>query len=130
MKIYVAGKFQEYERVRSFMRRVRTKNHFISHDWTRTTEFDDNGHPKTEKETDLSLQDQIKFATDDFNGVKTAELFIQLGHPELNGAMVEFGIALQRGIPCWIVDPKKHTIFYNLPGVTIYESEAAALADL
>jgi hypothetical protein len=126
MNIYVAGKFQEYERVRTFIDSTLALGHTISFDWTRTSEFDDYGHPIT-TDSNLPIEVQQVHAVNDVNGVKNAEMIIVLGHENLTGAMIELGIAIQENKPAWIVDQKRWTIFYSLPNIKHCSHESEAL---
>jgi hypothetical protein len=136
MKFYVAGKFQNYEVVRAFADRLRDAGHEITYDWTRTDEFDEQGHPivsQYQGETDdsgdeiLSYEAQKKYAHLDADGVAEADALVLFATPNVTGALIETGMALGYGIPVIVIDPARWTIFYALDLVTVVKDEEEAL---
>ena len=105
MKFYVAGKFEDKERVRLAQRCIEDAGHEITHDWT-TAEA-------------LGGPDEAK---DDMEGVKDADalLFVNVD-PDLlyAGSLVEIGMALALDKPVYFINTTHMTrnIFYHLPGV-------------
>lgn len=102
MQLYVAAKFEEREYARDLMDALEFANHTITYDWTEGTEF------TTEQ------------AILDMNGVMEAEALVFLAKKKYNyaGALVEFGIAVARNIPIYIIgDAIDNCIFVTLPNV-------------
>ncbi len=69
MNVYVAGRFRKYQEVRAVIDRLKENGHTITHDWTRTEEFDKNGiHKDAESGGEiLPLSKQQKYASDDLS---------------------------------------------------------------
>lgn len=82
MKIYVAGKWEERERITHFMNELRKQGHIITCDWT--------DHKYDTREVMAS------FACDDLEGVRTCNAYIGVFENECRyrGALVEMGAAL------------------------------------
>ncbi len=117
-RIYVAGRFRRYEECRALMDDLVAVGHTITHDWTRTEEFGDDGHPKA-TDGDLDRYAQRCHAVDDLRGVRTADMLVVLAHDSLCGGLIEVGAALAYGVPVWICDPWRHTIFWHHPLITV-----------
>ena len=85
MKIYVAGKWTDKERVSKIMRILEKHGHEITFDWTVSEN-------KNFKES----------AIHDIRGVKEADAFYLVYSEDMKGAWTEFGAALALGLPCYI----------------------------
>ena len=73
------------------------------------------------------------FAQDDVWGVREADLFIALMtiRYEYKGLWVEFGIALGKGIPVWVIGSAGDScIFMNHPLVRRFNSISEVLKEL
>lgn len=123
--VYVAAKFEEYERARAMMDYASSLGFEVGYDWTRTDAFDEDGHPSA-SDADLSEEVRRRHATSDLEGVRRSDLVIVLGHPSLCGALVEVGIALADDTPVWTVGEMRDSVFWALPNVTHFESEEDA----
>ena len=106
MKIYVAGKWEDRQRVSDIMQILRDIGFEITCDWT-GHKYSDEAYPQ-------------QYCADDVQGVKDADLYIGVFIADYNyrGALVEMGIALGVGIPVWLLgDRQDDCIFSNHPGV-------------
>ena len=113
--LYVATAFGNRAEAKELMERLRTEGHTISHDWT-----GENVNPAWS----LGIQSQYLQACGaaDFRGVVEADAVILINHPECRDAMTEFGIALGRGIPVFVLHPDvKLSVFFH---------RAAAIGDV
>lgn len=122
MKIFVAGKFEEKERVRRAMTFLKSKGHEITCDWTQAT---------LEGLTDIELRAHYrKHARIDMQGVEEAELFVLLLHEHGKGLWTELGMALMKHIPVIVSQPNPEVdaIYLYMPQVTIFNSDELALA--
>ena len=102
MRIYVASKFEEAPRVRSVMTSLRLAGHTITFDWT-------HGEQLSAEQANLDVQ-----------GVLDAEALVFIAEIPLRycGALVEFGLALGRGIPIYVMGHCiDQCIFMQLPQV-------------
>jgi hypothetical protein len=137
VRIYVAGRFKEYQKVRSLLDQLVAHGHEITHDWTRnpkefdaegniTVEFSDIGAPA------LTIEEQIQAADDDQQGVATAEAVVLVGDSDtLYGALLETGMAFAYGIPVIVINPNRWSVFWtpsDLRRVAVVESPAEAIA--
>ena len=105
MKIYVAGKWEEKKRVREVQQQLRDAGHTITYDWT-LAEL--NGVPSVDQ------------ALNDKQGVLGADAFVGVFEKDLayKGAMTELGMALAKGIPCYILGKAcDNNIFITLPEI-------------
>lgn len=95
MKIYVAGKYSDRDRVRYIHQNLKEMGHEITVDWTNHDIYPN----------DATAERLSQFAQDDVRGVKEADLYIGLMTIpfEYKGAWVEMGLALGKGIPIYII---------------------------
>jgi len=108
MKIYVAGKYQDRDRVRFIHQLLREQGHEITIDWTNHDIYPN----------DAIAEKLSQFAQDDVWGVLNADIFIGLMTLpfEYKGLWVEMGIALGKGIPVYVIgDAGSNCIFHNHP---------------
>lgn len=124
MKVYVAGRFGDYERVRRVIDAINaTPGDSVTHDWTRSEEFQ-NGHPIVyDANNPKPVKDGVRHAKQDLLGVWKAQTLVCLGDDQLCGALIEVGYALafddKRII---MVAPWRYTIFWELPNVEIVDN--------
>ena len=101
MKIYVASKFEDKERVRDAMFSLKEAGHTITKDWTTSTGF------------------ILKEAFEDLNGVRDCDIFIGFfDNPDIKykGAIAELGMAIALGKSCYIIGNElDDMIFILLP---------------
>lgn len=104
MLVYVAGKWEEKERVRAVQAEVESCGWGVSHDWTNG----DASRIPEEAEADL-------------DGVDGCDAFLLLWHPNLRGGLAELGAALALGKAVVVVgapaDCEGTCIFYQHPRV-------------
>jgi len=105
--IYVAGKWEEKEAVRTVMAQLREAGHYITYDWT-VIESDG---------TRKQVEEQAKA---DRAGVISADAFVGVFEKDLaySGALSEMGMALAMGIPVYLIGHAiDRNIFTKLPEV-------------
>jgi len=115
MKLYVAGKYQERDKIRLVFQELQRMGHTITLDWT--------NHDIYPNEAIVEKLGQ--FANDDVVGVKEADAVILclINHQEYKGLWVEMGVALGAGKPVFIVGEAGHAcIFTNHKLVTKFKS--------
>lgn len=108
MKIYVAGKWEEKQRVQEIQNYLRRFGHTITHDWTVTESCGDDEEKWKEH------------ARNDKRGVLEAEAFVGVFEKDLrySGAIAEFGMACAIGIPAYILgNAINSNVFLRLPNV-------------
>jgi nucleoside 2-deoxyribosyltransferase len=118
MKVYVAGKTHDYERVRRVQAACRRLGHEITFDWTETVETvgPDAGHEFNK----LTPAFKAECGQKDRQGVMDCDLLIALvDHEHVTGTLIEIGMALSIGREVWLVGkPVRDSVFYYLPEVT------------
>lgn len=115
MRIYVATKFEERERAREVMFALVAAGHSITYDWTTNEEF------------------SVAQAARDRQGVMDADALVFIAEKDLayRGAWVEFGIAVARNIPIYILGAfYLQCIFWRLANVHPVKSVTAVLEGL
>ncbi len=105
MRIYVAGRWKEKDRIREVQRMLRLDNHTITFDWTEMGDTDD--------------PDELqRNAMIDLEGVRSAEAVVVLPAIGGKGMWVEMGAALALRIPIFVVGTMKRGVFEYHPLVT------------
>lgn len=113
MKIYVAGKTDDWERVRTVQNMLKKLGHEITFDWTEIVE-------KVGPDTGLTADDEFrrKCAESDRTGTDEADLLVMLCYPGLCGTLIEFGMAAARRIPIIVIgEPERNSVFFALDHV-------------
>jgi hypothetical protein len=126
VKLYIASRFGNYERVRAFIDDATEAGHEITHDWTRTEEFDEWGHPQGGDGSQLPREEQARHAQADLNAAAAADVVVLLPVPDMGGAYVEVGYALAHGRRVIVAGVGRFLIFWGLPAVEVLPDEAAA----
>ena len=118
MKIYVAGKTHDWERVRRVQEACKRLGHTITFDWTETIE--DIGPDVGHEFKTLTPEFKRECGEKDLLGVTSCELIIALiDHEHVTGTLIEVGIALGLYKEVWLVGtPVRDSVFYYLPQVT------------
>ena len=114
MDIYVAGKTDDWERVRRVQDSLAELGHMITYDWTVNVEDD--------VDTGLEADDRVRreWADDDQLGVKQADLAIFLVESEgLSGTLIELGMALAYEKEIIVVGvPERNSVFFSNSSIT------------
>lgn len=109
MRIYVAGRTNERERVRQVQDECRAAGHTIAHDWTALGGSD----------ADLSALQSARIAAEEAAAVSNSDLLILCWAPVMLGALLEVGMALRGGVPVWVLDATQPSVFWHLAGVRL-----------
>lgn len=128
MKLYVAGKFSSYAKVRMVIDLLRNRGHTITHDWTRTKEFESGGVPKEVhrapgERPDLPRAELAEHAKNDLWGCEACDALVLCADDSLAGAYIEMGIVLrnvQKKI--YVIAPDRWTVFFELPNVILFDT--------
>ena len=128
MKIYVAAKFSDKERVKEVYALLKQAGHAITHEWV---------HNKPSFPFNENAEFTAQCAQEDINGVLAAEVFILLTHAEPSmGASAELGAAIAAYIHfkksyVYVVGPHFNTNFcFYHPVVRQKDSIEDVLKDL
>jgi len=97
VKFYLAGGFLEKEMISGYMRKLEAAGHEITCDWTKA----EAAVPGKTSDADLTDQEQRRFAMQDLQGVKDADIVWHLvaEYKGSRGAYVEVGYALALRMP-------------------------------
>lgn len=107
MRIYVAGKLEEAVRVNSWVNDLLKWGYNITYDWTVDAK-PPKGTPFEEATYKYICGQKC------LRGAAQADVLLLLGHPNLKGALVEFGAAMAMGARCIVVDREKcENVFFN-----------------
>jgi nucleoside 2-deoxyribosyltransferase len=115
VKIYVAGKTDDWERVQTVQEMLKRLGHEITFDWTRNNNIESGG-----PDMGLTADDEFrrKCAENDIMGTDEADLLVMLCYPGLCGTLIEFGMAVMRRIPIIVVgEPERNSVFFSLDHV-------------
>jgi hypothetical protein len=127
VRFYVGATFARYEEVREVVDVLEAAGHSCTHDWTRTAEFDQDGHPRGDG-YDASPAVLRASAREDLRGVRQADACLFLGQEASAGWPTEFGAALAYGTArVVVVAPWRGSCFWHLPQVVVVASLAEAL---
>ena len=110
-RVYVAGKWEDREKVRRVQARLRALGDTITHDWTNSREID------------------REEALRDIEGVKQCDMLVAVLSEEYNhrGTWVEIGAALALGRPVYIIGNGGPCIFTAHPLVTHIEEDLGSI---
>lgn len=125
MNIYVAGKTHDAARVKEVQECLISLGHTITYDWTPAVER----HGADHEGAPLSRAQAERYAEEDIDGVREAQLVIVLPHERLVGTLIEIGTALSKGIcVLFLGTPHQRCIFWAHPlvGRTFMEWPACA----
>lgn len=123
MRVYVAAKFEEGNKVKEVYKKLAALGIGITHNWT------DEDASKY-KGNDL-LAFKTECAENDRRGVLHAHAVLVLNHERLFGGAAEMGMALAMDIPVYVVNPEiRENIFFHLPDVQTFEDVDLAIKQI
>jgi len=110
-KVYVAGKFEDYHRVRHIQEIATEVGHQITFDWTQEAErVVVYGAVRNDEEGAAN-------AEADLRGVRECHVLLAVWHPRLYGTMMEIGMTLYQQKPVWLLGSWRYSVFWHLPNV-------------
>lgn len=127
MKVYVAGKFEDYEHVRAVQDFLEKLGHTITFDWTKEAQQQEELGRSQEQRSHAT---RLGNARSDVQGVEEADALVALMRPDVYGTMVEIGIAIADETPVYLVaGPQgiRYSIFWELPLVTVCKNDVELL---
>jgi hypothetical protein len=128
MHLYVAGRFREYRRIREAIDKLIAAGNTITHDWTRSDEFNEHGEPMVpigpgQSVEVLTDEEARNYAFADIRGVRDADAVVLMAGDGLYGALIEVGAALALSVEVWIVgDMPRDSVFFYLPLVRRFDT--------
>jgi nucleoside 2-deoxyribosyltransferase len=120
MRVYVAGKTGDFERVRLVQGACVDNGHTITYDWT--SAVPDGVWVSESEEAVVAPAQKAIFGENDMRGVRTADLLIALPHDRLVGTYIEIGMALAWNLDVWLLgDWPRDSVFFYLDNVSRME---------
>lgn len=143
VRIYLAARYSRRLELCEYRTQLESLGHEVTSSWLNGShQISDAGVPIGEhgeslvegddgSTTDKAAELRAKFAENDFLDVDRSDLLIAFTEPPRSGASrggrhVEFGIALGRGVPVWIVGHREN-IFAWLPQVAFFNDFSAVM---
>lgn len=121
MDIYVAGKTNDWPRVRQVQEFCERLGHRITYDWTKTVE---RVGPDACTTGGVDEEFRRECAIEDQRGTREADLLIMLCSGGLCGTLIEAGMALGLGTPVLVIgEPERNSVFFALDEVTMTDDE-------
>lgn len=119
LKVYLAAPYSWKEQMQAYRTELNDMNVEVTSRWL------DEPHKPTTQIGDLEPPDFQKYAIQDVNDVRYADVLIFFTDPTKTivrgGRHVEFGIALERGMDIYVLGPHEN-IFHYLANVTHFEN--------
>lgn len=109
-KVYVAGRWAQWQKVRSMQQALSRRGFSVTYDWTAVAEF-------CVEEAD---EDMPACAARDLEGCADADIVVALIEPGCRGSWLEMGYALAKGARVYVVstpDVGEH-VFFHAPKVS------------
>lgn len=133
MKIYVAGKTQDVEKVRTIMRIVKRLGHEITHDWTVKLDQVMLQRGRRDLAPETMEQQEREMAIADREGVRDADVLLVVSSEHaLVGTLIEAGMALGLGKQVILVKAPMESfpasVFWHLPETLLATTNEDSIA--
>ena len=122
-KVYVAGKFEDYHRVRHVQEIAVEVGHQITFDWTQEAE------KVLVDKVVRSEEEAIANAEADIRGVRECHVLLAVWHPRVYGTMAEIGMMLYQDKPVWLLGSWRYSVFWNRPNVFQFPLDRRAIKE-
>lgn len=120
MKIYLAAPYSRKDEINKYAAELRAGGVIVTSSWL------DEPHKPTTQMQELTHVEHMQYAVQDIKDVQAAKLLVFFIDPTgsivRGGRHVEFGIALERRMPIFVVGNQRENIFHHMPGVTHFDS--------
>jgi nucleoside 2-deoxyribosyltransferase len=112
MKIYLASQYSWKERLIDYAKQLREDGIIVTSRWL------EEPHKSNSLMSDVSESLLTEYATCDLEDTEAADIVVFFSVPETQptsrgGRHVEFGYALAKGIPIYVVGPKENIFHYH-----------------
>jgi nucleoside 2-deoxyribosyltransferase len=115
MKVYLAAPYQSKDQINIYAAELRAGSITVTSSWL------DEPHSPTTSHHELTHDENQRYALQDVKDVQAADVLVFFTDPTKSivraGRHVEFGIAVQRRIPIYVVGAEYENIFHHLPKV-------------
>ena len=119
MKIYLAAPYSRKDEINKYAAELRAGRIEVTSSWL------DEPHKPTTQMHELTHEEHQQYAVQDVKDVQAANILVFFTDPTKAiiraGRHVEFGIAVQRGIPIYVVGEERENIFHHLPKVVHFK---------
>jgi len=120
MKVYLAAPYSRKDEIKGYAEELRAGGVTVTSSWL------EEPHTPTTQMQDLTHEEHLKYAVQDVKDVHAAKLLVFFTDPTgtivRGGRHVEFGIALERRMPIFVIGEQRENIFHHMPGVMHFES--------
>ena len=120
MKVYLAAPYQKKAQMNVCAAELRAGGVEVTSSWL------DEPHKPTTQMHELTPEEHQKYAIQDVRDVQAADILVLFTDPTKTivraGRHVEFGIAVQRKIPIFVVGDERENIFHHLPKVLHFQA--------
>ena len=115
MKVYLAAPYQQKDQINIYAAQLRAGGVEVTSSWL------DETHKPTVQMHELTSAEHLEYAVRDVADIRKAKIFVLFTDPTKTvfraGRHVEFGIAVERGMPIYVVGAEFENIFHHLPKV-------------
>lgn len=119
LKVYLAAPYSWKEQMQAYREELSAMNVEVTSRWL------DEPHKSTTQIGDLAREEFQKYAIQDINDVRYADILVFFTDPTKTivrgGRHVEFGVALERDMEIYVLGSEEN-IFHYLPSVTHFEN--------
>jgi len=127
MKVYLAAPYQQKDHINIYAAQLRAGGVEVTSSWL------DETHKPTVQMNELTPAEHLQYAVRDVKDIRQAKIFVLFTDPTKSifraGRHVEFGIAVERKMPIYVVGKEYENIFHHLPNV-IHFKEWSDLREL
>jgi nucleoside 2-deoxyribosyltransferase len=115
MKVYLASPYSQKNQMNTYAAELRAGGVEVTSSWLEET------HAPNVQMHELTHEEHLQYAYRDIKDVQAAKIFVFFTDPTKTlvrgGRHVEFGIAVERGMPIYVVGEERENIFHHLPKV-------------
>jgi len=120
LKVYLAAPFSTKDRMNTYAAELRAGGVTVTSSW-----LDEPFKPQVQM-VDLTHEEHQKYAIQDIKDVRAAKVMVFFTDPTKQivraGRHVEFGIAIERRMPIFVIGTERENIFHHAPGVMHFKS--------
>jgi|SRR5579864_1666814 len=120
MKVYLAAPYVRKDEITACAEELRAGGVEVTSTWLNEP------HKPTTQMHELTHEEHQVYAIQDVKDVRAAKLMVFFADPTgtivRGGRHVEFGIALERRMPIFVIGQQHENIFHHMPGVMHFDS--------
>ena len=120
MRVYLAAPYSRKTEINQYAAELRAGGIEVTSSWL------DEPHKPTTQMHELTHEEHQQYANQDVKDVQAADILVFFTDPTgsivRGGRHVEFGIALERRMPIFVIGNQRENIFHHMPGVMHFDS--------